>query len=286
MKKTIIIFLIAFALLSCEKKEVPKVDYDRKADQRLLFIGNSYVYYFHLNKIVEQLVSRLEKKEVFGAGISAPSAKSFDHLRNIWNEESDLHKVFVTDAHQGKKWDLLVLQEYSQIPPLLEEAGTQSEMDEVYFFGEKVAKKTMLLMTPGYANGDPSHPLLPNYLAMQERTERGTRKIARQMAQKGGTVIIAPAGLAFKTVYEDVQKEGGNPLAENSRFRQLYIKGYRYPNLAGTYLMACVIVAMYTEKSILEVDDKPKGLDAGFAKYLREVAARVVENEKRLNNAN
>lgn len=107
----------------------------------------------------------------------------------------------------------------------------------------------------------------------------GTQALAKTTRKNEIPLFVAKAGFGFQKVYEDVIKEGKDPLMQGSSFLKLY-EDNKHPSLAGSYLASCIISASFTGKRISKIDGKPKALDAEFAKYLRSVADRVVFNGK------
>ena len=277
MRKTITLIFFA-VLFSC--KSVPKIEHGKTADHKFIFVGNSYLHGTLLNGIVDQLVSQLEEnKNVHSVLITGPGYSSMDHLNDLHKESTQMHKFFIEDQGQGKKWDLILLQEQSQIPGLLNE-GLNTYMPKIHTYGQKIAKNTMLLMTWAYVEGDPINKSnYPNYLEMQKRLDVGTRSIAAKMSTNLSPVIVVPAGLGYLTVYKDLVEKGIDPLSQNSQFRQLYLSDGKHPSIAGAYLTACMIASLYSQKSILQINEHPNTLDPEFAKYLREVADRVLKKE-------
>jgi PKD repeat protein len=111
------------------------------------------------------------------------------------------------------------------------------------------------MMTWGRRAGDHMNPTLyPNFTVMQDRLEDGYLAYAENLTTRDRPVYVAPVGLAFRRVHDDIAEAGGNPLDQGSLFSSLYSSDGSHPSLRGSYLAACVLHATLTGNS-------PVGLD-------------------------
>ena len=258
---------------------------EQPADARMLFIGNSFVGNNELDQLAASLASELgpEWDDIFAARIAPGGYKIVNHLQDTENEADDplLRQLLVSGSDAARDWDLIVIQEQSQIPGFGEQNGERVESFaaalKLHQYASSTGATVMLFQTWGYADGDPGNAsIYPGFVAMQGRLEQGTSALAARMSASGSQVFVIPAGRGFQLVYRDLLNDDQNPLAEGSLFRQLYADDGRHPSLSGSYLAACIVVAAYTGQSVADLDWAPRELDEDIAAYLRRVADRVV----------
>jgi hypothetical protein len=255
------------------------------ADARLLFIGNSYTEGNQLDQLAAQLAMELvpEWNAVFATRVSPGGYTIQQHARDVMNEDENppLRQLLVTGDDETRAWNLVVIQGQSQIMGFndndRDKLALLNSVPDLYEPIRETGATTMLLLTWGYADGDPRNPgIYSSFLNMQRRLTNGYDGLARRLNETGGDVSVAPAGLGFQIVFQDDLQGGQNPLAANSRFRGLYAEDGSHPSLAGSYLAACILIEAYTGESVTQTDWTPAGLDAELAAYLREVADRAV----------
>ncbi|NJK63331.1 MAG: hypothetical protein HC921_12200 [Synechococcaceae cyanobacterium SM2_3_1] len=251
------------------------------ADVNLLFIGNSHTYFNELDQMVANLMESLDSEQKVLAVRYAPSGYTFGNHQADYNTEGTaIRNWLLTRPDSTPDWDLVVLQPQSQITGFAPSQQKNLEQKRAAFTLHqqitRLGARTMLLMTWGYAEGDSGNPnIYPDYLAMQDRLNQGFLALRSTLAEIREPVL-APVGPAFELVYEDLKKQRQDPLAENSRFRQLYAPDNYHPSLAGSYLAASTVTALFTDRSVAEASWVPDGLDPESAAYLRQVADRAV----------
>ncbi|MCA9955895.1 MAG: hypothetical protein H6657_20575 [Ardenticatenaceae bacterium] len=258
---------------------------EQPAHARMLFIGNSFTNNNELDQLVASLASELgpEWNEIYATRVAPAGYRWIDHLHDTENEtaESPLRQLLVTGSDAARDWDLVVLQEQSQIlgfgAQSPETAESRSAAAQLNQYAQNTGATVMLMLTWGYANGDPRNATLyPDYATMQFNITQGTYDLANQLSASGNPVFVIPAGRGFQLVYRDLANDAQDPLATNSLFRQLYAEDGQHPSLAGSYLAACIVVAAYTGESVADIEWQPRDLDGQYAEYLRSVADRVV----------
>ena len=176
------------------------------------------------------------------------------------------------------RWSHVLLQEQSQIPGFaLSNAQRMSSMSSTVSLSGYVAATgatTVLLMTWGYAKGDPTNPtIFPDYPTMQSLLTTGYEQMAQAVATAGHAVKVAPAGLAFQAVYQREKTMGQDPLASGSLFLQLYGPDFIHPAVPGTFLAACVVTATIYGVDPTTLTGSVAGIDAATQLVL-ETAAR------------
>lgn len=256
----------------------------RSADVRLLFIGNSFIHYNDMDQMVAQMAQEVmpEWETVLSVRVAPGGYRLIQHLTDALDELNNpmLRQLLLTGPEEARQWDLVVLQEQSQLPGLgndnPEIQGFMQGVAGLHALADNAGAATMLYLTWGYPEGDHRTPentnIYPDYTTMQNRLTFGTLSTAEAASINGSTVYVAPVGLAFQAIYDSLE----NPLEVNSRFRQLYDTDNIHPSLAGSYLAASVITAAYTGKRVARVSYLPNHLNESYATYLRQIADQVV----------
>lgn len=237
----------------------------------MLFLGNSYTFQGALDQAVAEVFAAAGQ-EVAAERLAEPGWRFVDHIAAIETGGS-AHALAFAEPH-----DWVFLQEQSQIPgfPEGQEDFEASRAGAVTLDGlaANTGAQTMFLMTWGRRAGDDTNPeIFPDYLTMQAALADGYTTYVAEASADGTQAWIAPAGLAWQAVYEDVVAGGGDPTDPMTAFGGLYVDDGSHPSARGTYLAACVIYASVT-------GDSPEGLTAPEAvpdaAYLQSVAAEVV----------
>ena len=188
---------------------------------RVLFIGNSYTYVNDLPAMFAGL-ARSGGHRVETAMVAEGGATLADNAAS----------AATTDAITSKKWDVVVLQEQSEIPSV--EQFRQSEMypaarrlaDAIYRHGSR----PMFFLTWAHRDGWPENGL-PDYVSMQSAIDDGYLAIAAEEQ-----AAVAPVGVAWSTTL-------------NQPHPGLWQDDGSHPTTAGTYLAACVFYATIFHQS-------------------------------------
>ncbi len=243
----------------------------------MLHIGNSYTGANSLDILVDAAFQpRIPNHDSFplsGGGMTLD-----DHATNA-----------LTPGHQwndtlngGHKWNYVFLQDQSQIPGF--------PTDNTYWIDSKegakvlnnmtrdIGAETVFMMTWGRRDGDSMNPTrYNNFTSMQAHLENGYNWYAENCTQPGRPVFIAPVGLAFKHIHDNIQAEGTDPTTAGTLFYDLYSSDGSHPSQAGSYLAAYTIYATITGKSPVGVRSGPS-LNATYHRMLQEAAAETVLN--------
>lgn len=251
-----------------------------QADTRILFIGNSYTGYNRLDQTTADVIQRsaAEQNSVYATAVAPGGRRVPEHLSDAMATGTPLNQYLV-DGDEA--WDLVIMQEQSQIPGL---DTSFSELNQLYQDAPQLAAlaqergaTVMLYMTWGRRNGDPQFPsFYPDFLTMQARLTFAYDSLAASMSTEENPVYVAPVGLGFLTIYEDVAAQGVDPTVGATRFTNLYAADGSHPSAAGSYLAALIISASYTGQPVSNMGWEPAGVDNDTGAYLREVADRVV----------
>jgi uncharacterized protein DUF4886 len=222
--------------LGCSPSAATGCPKTQEACTRVLFIGNSYTYVNDLPAMVAELARA--GGHPTETGMAAEGGLTLaDHVKSA-----------ATQAKLGSlKWDVVVLQEQSQIPSV-----AQLRTDQMYPAARALVhsvrlggSRPMFYLTWGHRDGWPENGL-PDYARMQAEIDQGYLEIGRAIG-----VAVAPVGIAWATVVSRNAAPG------------LWQDDGSHPTVAGTYLAACVFYASIFHES-------PVGLayDAGLAKEL------------------
>jgi len=207
---------------------------------RVLFIGNSYTTVNDLPGVFAGLArSGGHRVETKSAAVDG------------WTLANHADSAATASALAAGGWDIVVLQEQSQIPAIEEFRQTQMYPAARRLISSirNQGARPLFYLTWGRSDGWPETGM-PTYASMQSAIDDGYLAIAADQR-----VAIAPVGDAWATL---VTRGGGPPLWQQDG---------SHPSEAGTYLAACVFYATIFRES-------PKGL-AYHGSLTAEVAAMI-----------
>ena len=240
----------------------------------ILLVGNSYTSHNDLNIRLESILDvsgeNSDVESVTGGGM-----KLSDHSEDANQQNSELN-LKLSEGH-----DYVILQDQSQVPsfPTSSEFWIDSK-EAVQDLNERITSEggeTILLMTWGRKDGDTNNPLRnPDYLTMQLHLQQGYEMYLENSTSIEKPVFLAPAGLAFKNIYNQVNETGVDPSQGENSFSNLYSDG-SHPSIDGTYLTSCVLYAVITGNSPVG-ENFPSGISSERALELQEAAADTVFN--------
>lgn len=225
-----------------------------KAPHRILFVGNSYLYYNdslhnHVRRMAIAADPALEKQLKYKSATIGGAALA-DHTITSY---LDYKKLRV-----GKPFDLVVLQGGSFAAS--SEEKKKSFTDAATAFDAEIKKtgaRTALYMTHAYVK--PHKKVSPTMT-------RDLEALYTSVGNKLGALVI-PVGLAFEESYKQ---------RPDLRLHKDYDGSH--PNMAGTYLAACVVYAsLYGKSPIGNPYDYYGAVDKDTAAYLQKVAETTVK---------
>ena len=223
--------------------------------KRVLFIGNSYTEVNNLPNMVQRVAESAGDMLEFQS--NTPGGCTFQqHCSN----------QSMTLIQQGG-WDVVVLQEQSQLPSF-----PQSQVEQECFpYAEQLINavynanpngEAMLYMTWGRENGDPYNaqffPVLGTYEGMDSMLFERYMYMGRTY-----DASICPVGRVWRY------------LRTNNQEIQLYASDGSHPSVAGTYAAACAFYTMIFHKSPLNITFRPKIEDL-HAQAIRDAVQTVV----------
>lgn len=257
-------------------------------EQRALFIGNSFTAWngdASVGRVYEGLAERgpspVSDVEV---AIHAPGATLLlNHAADARGDNGDvpLRRQFVDAAGQPVPWDLVVLQEQSQVSGFEPGSGLRVSMEEsaaaLHAMAGERGAETFMLMTWGRREGDTQSPeRFPDFVTMQRLVAAGYDDVAAAISTPDRPVWVIPAGMAWQAIYDDLQAANSEPVTPGSTFWELYSDG-SHPSVAGSYLAGCVTYATVTGRTPVGIDWAPPGGPVASERAaLQAVGARVV----------
>jgi hypothetical protein len=252
-----------------------------KPEIRALFIGNSYTYGHDVPSLVR---SALAQTAVVNTEMVAPGGYTWvAHAADARRADSPLGIAL------GKMPanTVTVLQEQSLIGgmPMFEESRRAS-VEAAIALGKQATSRgahVVLFQTWGRALGDPII-YYGSFLRMQNYLDQAYIDLAAYMRTLGISTSVAPVGAGFRTVYEDTERTGADPLVAGSAFRALYEGDDSHASVRGAYLASCILA--YTIASVRgetfdpnPVPDEPT-LDPAVSRSLRDACARTVADTR------
>jgi hypothetical protein len=223
----------------------------------ILFIGNSYIYYNDLPKIIVDMAASTGDKITTDS--STPGGYTFkQHTTNV----ETTHKI------KEGTWDYVVLQEQSQIPSGPIKDVEKNVFPFAYSLDSMVHKynskaNTIFYMTWGRKNGDlqrcQAYPAVCTYKGMDSLLNARYTVMA-----KNNHALLSPVSMVWKY------------LRENNPSIELYDSDGSHPSPAGSYAAACCFYAVILKKdaSLVKYDFT---LSAADASAIRNAVKKVVK---------
>ena len=213
---------------------------------RILFIGNSYTYTNDLPGMFARLACAGGHKVETGM-IAEGGWTMVDHVNSTQTQA----------RIKEQKWDLVILQEQSEIPAIKSTRGKTMYPAVRVLVNRirEVGAQPMLFMTWAYRDGLTGSTNL-SFEAMQNQLYWGYVRIANEL-----NIPYAPVGLAWQRA-----RSQANPL-------DLWQSDGSHPNEQGTYLAACVFYQAIFHQSPLGLS-YTAGLPPEAAKTLQALAGQ------------
>jgi hypothetical protein len=234
-----------------------------RAEIKLAWVGNSYIYYHDLPSLVERLAASAIPPQVVSHESVTVGGSSLSRLAN----DGAAQQMLTRD------WDYVVLQDQSQIPggarPLDRDATLESLRRYYKPALESVRAKALLYSTWGRRDGDRAHPdLYPDFATMNTLTTAGY-EMYREVVDNPPWLpaSVAPAGAAFALIHSD---------HDVAIFENLFDADGSHPSITGSYLVACVFYAQLTQLPSSGLPYSPAGVTAPMAAFYQSIADSVV----------
>jgi MYXO-CTERM domain-containing protein len=225
------------------------------ADQAVLFVGNSYTQFNAPNAINEDYASLLAEGmpdwEVRSERYTRGGYTLSQHLSDA-EGATDLH-TYLTEGG-ADSWDLVVLQDQSQVPgfPVEQTEWIESKDAAVSLASMITAAgaEPRLFMTWGRRDGDSINVArFPDYPTMQRLLAEGYYAYAEAIVGAGYPVQVVPVGMAWQHIYDAHMAVGEDPLESSALFSRLYTGDGSHPSVLGSYLASLVFYGAFTGQS-------------------------------------
>lgn len=225
----------------------------------VLFIGNSYTHYFDMPRIFAGMA------ESAGCAVDAHAVAPGGSRLKLHADSGE-----TLNAIGSRSWDVVVLQNFSQLPSQPLSAVQDETLPFVQALTDAVRQnnpETQLVyyVTWGRRDGDEDycahHSQVCTFRGHTAALYRGYRLYSEVT---GG--VLSDVGGAFAEVHRDRKR----PLA----FSSLYDEDGSHPSLAGSTLAAAVFFSTIFQRSPQDLA-YPQGLSEKTARYLQSVAARL-----------
>ena len=247
MKKILITTLILLSALTARAQETKQV----------LFIGNSYTEVNDLPQLVQRVAESAGQRIEYGS--NTPGGCTFQ--QHCTNQSMTLI--------QRGGWDVVVLQEQSQLPSFPEGQVTVECLpyaarlvDSVY--AHNPDGEAMFYMTWGRKYGDQQNAryfaVLGTYEGMDSMLYTRYMRMARD-----NDASVCPVGRVWRylrSTYNDAI--------------ELYQSDESHPSMAGSYAAACSFYTMIFHRSPLDITYHPAEVEEGDAETIRQAVDTIV----------
>lgn len=252
MKKIVLTLLVFVSTFHLSSQNTPI---------KILFIGNSYTGSNNLPGMFKQIADNTGDS-ILESNFSGGGQTLRDHSNPNGGEMMEI---------RSGKWDVIVLQEQSQLPSFPENQVQESFYPYAHFLDSsaKAANpcvKVLFYMTWGRKNGDAQNcanfPPICTYNGMDSLL-----RLRYTVAAQQNHSMISPVGPVRKY------------LKENRPEIELYEPDESHPSYAGTYAAACCFYTTIFQKSALNIREN-LNLDSITADHIKRAVDSVVLLQK------
>jgi len=218
------------------------------AQEKILFIGNSFTFYWNLPSLVESMAKERDiKLDIYQSTAGGATLK--DH----WESKKALSTKFFIDNND---FNTIILQDHST-SPLLKTDESKEYFNRFIKLINKKQSEVILYGTWIY----PANPLIGKSFIGIDPIQYVLKPIADQTNSR-----VAPVGTAFRLF----QKEYPD--------LSLFTSDNKHPSPVGTYLAACVFFKMLTGESPLGLERRYERKD----EYGKKVFLGMIEKDAAL----
>jgi len=228
---------------------------ENKTPERVLYIGNSYLYY---NDSLHNHVRRM-LDEVYESEIDTTNYKSVTISGSrSWHHDID-HSLNYKNLGVKKPFQLVIFQGGS---------GETNTVNERNIFSDEVSKIVKKIQ---YAGAEAALYMIHAYVEPHEDTDPRMIENIKQMYIDAGNkndALVIPVGIAFENAYK---------AQPNIKLHKHY--DGTHPNILGTYLASCVVFSSITHLSPLNIQYSYFGeISDVDKKFLQKIAKETVED--------
>ena len=213
------------------------------AQEKILFLGNSFTFYWNLPSLVESMAK--EKGILLDIYQSTAGAAT---LKDHWEGKRGLQSMKVLKEHD---FSTIILQDHST-SPLLKTVESREYFNRFIKLINKKKSEVILYGTWTY----PASPLIGKSFIGADPIQYVLKPIADQTNSR-----MAPVGTAFR-LFQEKHPEISVFTSDN-----------KHPSAVGTYLAACVFLKMLTGESPLGLERRYERKD----EYGKKVFLGMVE---------
>lgn len=220
------------------------------ASDDIVILGNSYVSQQGLQDIIAKVFETADTAQTSEA-LTAGGLTLADHAERTATFGSEWNDALV-QTEENLNW--VVLQDQSQIPSLERSDGLWgNSVGAALYLNSAIELKsgeTMFFLTWGRRDGDASNmERNPDFTTMQDNLTSGYLGYIDEISTEERPVWIAPVGVGFQHIYNDILADGADPHDTSSLFYRLYTNDGSHPSFLGSYLAACVFYTSITGQS-------------------------------------
>lgn len=248
--------LLSLTILPCVlfALDVEVFSLKNKNPEKILFIGNSYLYYNdslhnHVRRMLEESYQKKIKTTNYKL-VTISGSRS-------WHHNID-HPLNHKKIGAKRPFELVILQGGSG------ETDTKKERD---IFAKEVKKNITKIQKSG---AEAALYMIHAYVPPHKQTNPQMIKDIKQMYIEAGNknnALVIPVGIAFEKAYK------ANPKIELHKF----FDG-SHPSLLGTYLASCVVYSSITQRSPIGIKYDYFGqIDKADIDFLQSIAHDTVE---------
>ena len=228
---------------------------ENKTPERVLYIGNSYLYY---NDSLHNHVRRM-LDEVYESEIDTTNYKSVTISGSrSWHHDID-HSLNYKNLGVKKPFQLVIFQGGS---------GETNTVNERNIFSDEVSKIVKKIQ---YTGAEAALYMIHAYVEPHEDTDPRMIENIKQMYIDAGNkndALVIPVGIAFENAYK---------AQPNIKLHKHY--DGTHPNILGTYLASCVVFSSITHLSPLNIQYSYFGEISDIdKKFLQKIAKETVED--------
>jgi len=213
------------------------------AQEKILFLGNSFTFYWNLPSLVESMAK--EKGILLDIYQSTAGGAT---LKDHWEGKRGLQSMKVLKEHD---FSTIILQDHST-SPLLKTVESREYFNRFIKLINKKKSEVILYGTWTY----PASPLIGKSFIGADPIQYVLKPIADQTNSR-----MAPVGTAFR-LFQEKHPEISVFTSDN-----------KHPSAVGTYLAACVFLKMLTGESPLGLERRYERKD----EYGKKVFLGMVE---------
>lgn len=225
----------------------------------ILMLGNSYTFYNDGVDGALRTFFRSLRSAWYVKALTLGGSNWQYHLTQATQGGTPHHSALMSDDGGETSWGFVVVQERSHVPGLCchtsprytdpDFAASAQAVVELDRLAAARGARTVLYQTWGRRDGHKTRTYIGSFAAMSDAVVEGYKHYASLISSPGRAPVVAPVGIAFRLIYNDIVEKGQDPANPSSLFYRLYDPDATHPSALGTYLAACVLFGSITGQS-------------------------------------